>query len=95
MYFRGQYDKMSVQSSDSIHESEDEPYVSTMHLSFVTYLNVGYYYCVKKSAMSTEFIEKIDSQWEVVSEIITNIVFAVIKNGSRYFFRVRQDTRYC
>lgn len=61
---------MSVESTDSYDENDERPYVSTMHLNPVTFMHVGYYYCVKQSAMTQEFVEKVDNQWAAVSEII-------------------------
>lgn len=37
-------------------------YVSTLYFEPATFLNVGYYYCVKESAIAGNFVEKIDSQ---------------------------------
>lgn len=65
-----QYDKMSVESTESKNEIDKRSYISTVHLNSLSFINVGYYYCVKKSAMTTEFVDKIDNHFPVVSELL-------------------------
>ena len=43
--------------------------MNTLYFEPATYLNVGHYYCVKKSAVTEEFVEKIDNRWEEVGPL--------------------------
>lgn len=41
-------------------------YESVLNTGSLSYMDVGYYYCVKTSAMTKEFVQKIDTEWEEV-----------------------------
>lgn len=48
------------------YEIDERLYVNTLYFEPATFLNVGYYYCVKKAAITEEFSTKLNNQWKEV-----------------------------
>lgn len=82
-HFSLQYDKMTIKTQKILIEGNERPYKNTLMLEALTFLNVGFYYCVKESAMTKEFIGKLENCWEEVStkHCVPKIRFFLISNS--------------
>lgn len=70
------------------YEIDERLYVNTLYFEPATFLNVGYYYCVKKSAVTEEFAAKLDNQWKEVGTLgfAANFTFLVLCSLNMFMF---------